>query len=63
MTSKDLPAGYEFDKENNAWVNGETQEQIAVGTKIRMRIHRITHHAGLVSLNCTMAEDMTGIVS
>lgn len=63
LTHKDLPSGYDFESETNAWVNSETKEQIAVGTQIRMRIHRITHHAGLISLNCTMAEEMTGILN
>lgn len=57
-----LPAEYVFNKDNNEWKNETTQETITNGTQVRLKITRIEQSAGIISMQATMLDDMTGII-
>lgn len=57
-----LPQEYVFNKENSEWKNEATQETITTGTQVRLKVTRIEQSAGIISMQASMLDDMTGII-
>lgn len=57
-----LSSDYAYSKADNAWTNSTTQESITVGTQVRLKVTRVEQSAGIVSMQTSMLDDMTGII-
>lgn len=55
-----LSQDFEYEADDSKFVNSTTDQEIEIGTKLRLKISKITHFMQVVSLECTMLDDKTG---
>ena len=57
-----LSQDYSYYKDSQSWINSTTQESITVGTQLRLKVTRLEQSAGMISMQTSMLDDMTGII-
>lgn len=57
-----LPQDYAHVKDTNSWTNSTTQESITVGTNLRLKVTRVEQSAGIISMQASMLDELTGII-
>jgi len=63
ISSAGLSSEFEYNVVLNAWVNKNTNQTIDVGTKLRLQISKVFHFLQVVSMECNMRVENTGILS
>lgn len=63
ISSTGLSSEFEYSPSSNSWINKNTNEQITVGTRLRLQISKVLHFLQVVSMECNMRVAHTGIVN
>jgi len=59
--SSGLSQDFEYNPTEDTWVNETLNKEIRLGTRLRLQINKLSHTRQILSFECSMLDDNTGI--
>lgn len=63
ISSTGLSSEFEYNIAANNWINKNSNQEITIGTQLRLQISKVLHFLQVVSMECNMRVENTGIVT